>query len=184
MAFGCPGKSSPPSLNFDSHNPRIPAAPPVQAMTGYRRSAGNENHPATSAAPGMPDKPPRYRSSPRTPSGFEDIPLPRPNTTCWGYLSQGHTHLQTLVEVPIRTIERVSMKADLHALVHSADPRLLSAAEMSQKVREASLTNIPLHGAVSTLAAALAETMAQDRSLFTNEPRLQERAHQYPLNSK
>src|SRR5215831_6478107 len=46
----------------------------------------------------MRDTPPRCRNSLPYPSGFEGIPQPRPDTTCWGHLSQADTHLQTFRE--------------------------------------------------------------------------------------
>ena len=69
-------------------------------MTGYHRSVGSENHPATAAAPSMPGMPPRCRNSLPTPSGFRGIPPPSPHTTYWGYLSQGHTHLDLITKPP------------------------------------------------------------------------------------
>ena len=57
------------------------------------RSGDNGNRSATEVAPGTPDTPLRWRSSPPTPSGYADTLPPPPHTRCWAYLSQGNTHL-------------------------------------------------------------------------------------------
>src|SRR5437773_8117690 len=53
----------------------------------------NENRSATEVAPGTPDTPLRWRSSPPTPSDYADTLPPPPHTRCGAYLSQGDTHL-------------------------------------------------------------------------------------------
>jgi hypothetical protein len=61
------------------------------AKTPDSRSAGNGSPPATAGRTGTPGKLPPFPSGHRTPSDFSDI-LPLPNTTCWGLVSQAHTH--------------------------------------------------------------------------------------------
>jgi hypothetical protein len=63
-------------------------------MTGHHRNVDNENRPAIATGPSMPDKPPRYRSSPPTPSDFVGTLPPPLYATYWGYLSQADTHLR------------------------------------------------------------------------------------------
>jgi hypothetical protein len=62
-------------------------------MTGHHHNVDTENRQAIAAGPNMPDKPPRYRSSPPTPSDFVGILPPPLYATYWGYLSQADTHL-------------------------------------------------------------------------------------------
>jgi len=56
----------------------------AQAMIGHRRSADSGNRSAIAAGPGMPDMPPRCRSSPPIPSDSGGILPPSPHTTYWG----------------------------------------------------------------------------------------------------
>jgi hypothetical protein len=68
-------------------------------MTGHHHNVDTENRQAIAAGPNMPDKPPRYRSSPPTPSDFVGILPPPLYATYWGYLSQADTHLIVFAEL-------------------------------------------------------------------------------------
>lgn len=130
-------------------------------MTGYLRSADNENHPATSAGPGMPGTPPRYRSSPPVPSGFADIPLPRSNTTCWGYLSQGHTHLLEYPEVELsnnlaeNSMRPVALgrKNWIHVGSPQAGPKVAAILSVVESCRR---LKIPVRGYLAAVLPGLA----------------------------
>src|SRR5262249_31726605 len=73
--------------------------------TGHCRNVGSGNHAAIAAGPSTLGRPPRFRSLPLVPSGFEGILLPRPHTTYWGYLSQADTHLPPfLIKLDVSSI--------------------------------------------------------------------------------
>src|SRR5207247_7579961 len=87
----CPGRSFRPSPKSGTHIRHTPTNFALATLSPTR-SGDNENRSATEVAPGTPDTPLRWRSSPPTPSDYADTLPPPPHTRCGAYLSQGDTH--------------------------------------------------------------------------------------------
>src|SRR5207248_9854597 len=96
----CPGRSFRPSPKSGTHIRHTPTNFALATLSPTR-SGDNENRSATEVAPGTPDTPLRWRSSPPTPSDYADTLPPPPHTRCGAYLSQGDTHLEPIGAVCI-----------------------------------------------------------------------------------